>query len=268
MKLSLWRPWLAAALLLVPLLVLYRWQAQRITPAAGRAAGTANGQALVLHQGAEEWQSGSQQTLFVGDSVRALDIVRLTFVEGSLVEMAPGALLIVQQAGLSDGSLALQQQAGVVSVDTLNPLFRIETTAASLSMERTRFKVEVANDGTSYVMAEQGLVKTTSNGEQIAVAAGEALRTGVEQRARLQQTTPAVMPSPPPPPPRTATPTVTPVPPTPLPVRVHVIVAGDTLTYLANLYDVTVDAIVKANNITDPNMLHIGQQLIIPKSTK
>ncbi len=58
----------------------------------------------------------------------------------------------------------------------------------------------------------------------------------------------------------TAPPTVTPEP-TPF---VHVVQAGESLIYIANLYGVTVDDIVALNDITNPNRIHVGQQLLIP----
>ena len=44
----------------------------------------------------------------------------------------------------------------------------------------------------------------------------------------------------------------------------HTIVAGDTLTGLSLLYDVSVEAIVAANNLTNEDSLDIGQVLVIP----
>ena len=44
----------------------------------------------------------------------------------------------------------------------------------------------------------------------------------------------------------------------------HTVVAGDTLTGLSVLYDIPVDVIVSANNLTDVDSLDIGQVLIIP----
>jgi len=40
--------------------------------------------------------------------------------------------------------------------------------------------------------------------------------------------------------------------------------SGDTLTGIANAYDVDIDAILIANNIIDPNSIRVGQVLIIP----
>lgn len=47
-------------------------------------------------------------------------------------------------------------------------------------------------------------------------------------------------------------------------MQIHVVRAGDTLWRLANLYHVTVDSIVTANGLTDPNRLVIGLALVIP----
>ena len=40
--------------------------------------------------------------------------------------------------------------------------------------------------------------------------------------------------------------------------------AGDTLGSIAQAYGVTVDAIMEANGLTDPNLLTVGQELVIP----
>lgn len=40
--------------------------------------------------------------------------------------------------------------------------------------------------------------------------------------------------------------------------------AGDTLFRIATQYGVSVDAIMRANNVTDPTRLHVGQVLLIP----
>lgn len=44
----------------------------------------------------------------------------------------------------------------------------------------------------------------------------------------------------------------------------HTVVAGDTLTGLSLQYDISVDVIVSANNLTNVDSLDIGQVLIIP----
>ena len=61
-----------------------------------------------------------------------------------------------------------------------------------------------------------------------------------------------------------ATPTSTPQAlPTSEPVT-YVVQPGDTLSGIAELFGVSVDDIVRANNIADPNSLQVGQELVIP----
>ena len=47
---------------------------------------------------------------------------------------------------------------------------------------------------------------------------------------------------------------------------VHVVQWGETLSLIANRYGVTVEAVMAANGLTDPNFLYVGQRLIIPAS--
>lgn len=57
------------------------------------------------------------------------------------------------------------------------------------------------------------------------------------------------------------------VSPTPAPtaeVRKHVVQAGETLLAIALQYDTTTQAILEANNLSDPNFLRVGQELVIP----
>ncbi len=56
----------------------------------------------------------------------------------------------------------------------------------------------------------------------------------------------------------TLTPTPTEGPP------VHIVVAGDTLGRLSEFYGVTVEDIMAANGMDNPNIISVGQQLIIP----
>lgn len=56
------------------------------------------------------------------------------------------------------------------------------------------------------------------------------------------------------------------VAPTPQPtaeVTKHVVAAGETLLAIALQYNTTVQAIMEANNLSDPNMLEVGQELVI-----
>lgn len=46
--------------------------------------------------------------------------------------------------------------------------------------------------------------------------------------------------------------------------RVHVVQAGEGLISIANQYGVSVDAVRSLNNISDPNAIYVGQELIIP----
>lgn len=58
-----------------------------------------------------------------------------------------------------------------------------------------------------------------------------------------------------------AAPTATPDPAT---QQIYTIQAGDSLSAVADRFSVTVDAIMKANELTDPNVVYIGQRLVIP----
>ncbi|MBE2200326.1 MAG: LysM peptidoglycan-binding domain-containing protein [Anaerolinea sp.] len=50
---------------------------------------------------------------------------------------------------------------------------------------------------------------------------------------------------------------------TPTPT-IHTVQWGETLTQIAQRYDVTVAAILQANNISNPDLIQPGQQLVIP----
>jgi LysM repeat protein len=60
----------------------------------------------------------------------------------------------------------------------------------------------------------------------------------------------------------TAPPVITPAVPE---VRYHTVQAGETLWGIADQYGVTVDALVAANELADPDALEPGQQLVIPE---
>jgi len=51
---------------------------------------------------------------------------------------------------------------------------------------------------------------------------------------------------------------------TPVITALYVVQAGDTLSAIAERFGVTVDELVAANNLTDPNVLQVGQTLVIP----
>ncbi|NOX62878.1 MAG: LysM peptidoglycan-binding domain-containing protein [Chloroflexi bacterium] len=61
----------------------------------------------------------------------------------------------------------------------------------------------------------------------------------------------------------TATPTVTPTPSG----KGYVVKRGDTLIGIAQRFDISLEALMKANNIADPASLRVGQELLIPAAT-
>lgn len=63
----------------------------------------------------------------------------------------------------------------------------------------------------------------------------------------------------------TATPVVTPAPtPTPRTVTIHVVKSGEVLADIAKRYGLSVQDIVEASKLSDPNALRVGQPLTIP----
>jgi LysM repeat protein len=68
------------------------------------------------------------------------------------------------------------------------------------------------------------------------------------------------------PPPPTATHTLVAPTPTPTPI-VYVVQAGDSLSGIALKFDLPVEALAEANGIEDPNVIKVGQELIIPGPT-
>ena len=109
-------------------------------------------------------------------------------------------------------------------------------------------------------------------------AAGPTLAAGSPSTAPVASPTPTPSPTPVPATPTpsampSATPSPTPVPsaeptrtPKPVPTPlVHVVTRGETLTGIAAQYGVTVAAIRKANGIKDPNLIHVGDHLVIPR---
>ena len=65
----------------------------------------------------------------------------------------------------------------------------------------------------------------------------------------------------------TATPTLPPTPsatPTPVPARPHQVQAGETLSEIAEEYDVSVEQILALNPEVDPELINVGQVLLVP----
>ena len=46
--------------------------------------------------------------------------------------------------------------------------------------------------------------------------------------------------------------------------QTYVVRSGDTLSQIANRFDTTVPALVQANDIADPDVIDVGQELTIP----
>ncbi len=70
--------------------------------------------------------------------------------------------------------------------------------------------------------------------------------------------------------PTSATPTQIPIiapTPTPIPPRVHQVQEDETLIVIAVVYDTTVEAILALNPDVDPELLQVGQLLLIPAAT-
>ena len=44
----------------------------------------------------------------------------------------------------------------------------------------------------------------------------------------------------------------------------HVVQLGETLSAIGRLYGVTYQAIMEANGLTDPGLIAVGQELVIP----
>jgi LysM repeat protein len=55
-----------------------------------------------------------------------------------------------------------------------------------------------------------------------------------------------------------------PTPSSPVGQRIHVVEPGETLSEIARMYGATVDEIVQANGLDNPNDISVGQALVIP----
>lgn len=71
--------------------------------------------------------------------------------------------------------------------------------------------------------------------------------------------TPSVTPAPTP----TPLPTVSPPTPTPAPL-LHTVQPGETLAGIARAYNVSLAELIAVNNIQNPDLLQVGQELVIP----
>lgn len=81
--------------------------------------------------------------------------------------------------------------------------------------------------------------------------------------AETATATPSATPAPTQAPPVSTVPTQTPAA-TPAAQVIHVVHPGETLSSIARLYGVSYQAIMDANGLEDPNLLEVGQELVIP----
>jgi LysM repeat protein len=79
-----------------------------------------------------------------------------------------------------------------------------------------------------------------------------SLTTPLPDPSRAPDQSPAAAPTPTPTPTRAATPII------------HVVAKGEYLIRIAARYGVPVDAIIRANRITDPSLIYVGERLLIP----
>lgn len=258
---------LALVLVWAPGLALVQWSNQVRSAPAPRPWGSAATGVEVLRAGSDTWtQTTADTPLFVGDTVRAETIGRLTLAGGTRVTLAPGAMVaLAEPVGASP---RLKLLAGEVHVETADADFRLETpgeaaaptTGLTAGWRGAAFRVALSPTGGIVLSAERGAVTGQTNGQEIVIREGDELR--------LQAGEPLInrWPPAPPPPGVTPTPTVTPTS-TPIPTparRIYIVQPGDTLLEIAIRMNSSVEAIVLANDLEDAHMLSIGQKLIIP----
>jgi LysM repeat protein len=62
----------------------------------------------------------------------------------------------------------------------------------------------------------------------------------------------------------TPEPTVTATPSASCTPTTYTVEAGDLLSVLADSFDIPLDDLIEANDITDPDLIQVGQELVIP----
>jgi LysM repeat protein len=105
-------------------------------------------------------------------------------------------------------------------------------------------------------LASPEMTPTAQDIAAITLSPSEIPPTATAQPAATATPTPRLPTATPTPRPPTSTPTVEPV--------VHTVEDGETLSRIAQNYGVTVEAIMEANGLTDPDRIIAGQTLIIP----
>ena len=172
----------------------------------------------------------------------------------------------------------LSVTAGIANREGLAAEYRIEVRAGELTIGQAgplRLEGDEVWEGPiHYVLAEPGddqevhfLLFRDGGGE-----AYRSLRLWVNinglpptQAPMTPTASPTTGPSPTATPVEAATETPTEAPTaTPASLVVHVVLPGETLSSIARQYGVTYRAILEANGMTDPSLLKVGQELIIP----
>jgi LysM repeat protein len=134
---------------------------------------------------------------------------------------------------------------------------------ASLKEEQ----VEPAEEKKRGLPSWVGSVAAVLLGLAIVGAGGFGLYTMLAGETEAEPTSSPVTATPTGTPTPTATPTAPPSPtptPTPLPPRAHNVAEGETLSDIAELYDVSMDEILTLNPEIDPELINAGQVLLVP----
>ena len=76
--------------------------------------------------------------------------------------------------------------------------------------------------------------------------------------------TPTSTPSPTPTPTHSPAPTATPAPSPGCTPSIYIVEAGDLLSTIAIDFDISLDDLIEVNDIADPDLIQIGQELVIP----
>ena len=256
----------AALLLLIPALLAYL----NTPPPAGPIAApppvlaTVRQPAEVLPAGQSAWIPGTVPiSLHAGDSVRSSRGISITLVEGSTIELFPGAAVGIVAYTEADRLFRLRQITGTLMVDTANPNLVIETAAVLTALRPGSFRV-VAQGNDATVTVYRGTVAGKTGDTEVPIGEGEVVRLSAGQAQAVRWERPTA-PTPVPVPTRAATPT--PMPTVGPAQRTHIVEQGDTLLYLAAKYRTTVEAIQRLNNMVDPHALSIGQKLLLPPPT-
>jgi LysM repeat protein len=218
------------------------------------------------------WLSAEALALWQSDSSGVETLLRAdvpgfaTTALGTLPESALGALAV------GDGGAVLPSVVPVGFWYTVRPgdtLWDISlsygTTVADLVAANS-----IANANLIYVGQQLWIPVEVTPTPPATTVPDETLTPGITATATLAVTlTPSPWPT------QTMTPTATLVPtetltpsvtPTQGPGVWHTVTWGDTLSGIASRYGVTVEAIMQANALTNPNLIRLGQRLWIPLS--